>query len=486
MAKVVIIWSGFGGLSAALYAAKAWHEVVVYEKNEQYWWRASVLKKDGFTRDMWPSWYLMPDLFASFFEEFGMKREELFAIEKLDPSYRVFFKDKNIVANVRQGIEENRELFESLEPWSTQRLYAYLEKAKYQYEVAMKEFVPKNYDSIRQFLNRRMMTEWTKLHVFENMKKYVSRYFSTPEMQKIMQYPLVFLWTAPKDAPALYNIMSWVDFGMGVWYPRGGIHAIIDALVNMWKNYGVTYHTHAEVNSICVDKGQANGIVVNNKYVTADRVISNADYHWTETKLLEPQWQSFPQTYRDKRTMAPSWFILYLGVKGKIDWLKHHTLLFSQDWDLNFDQIFDDKVAPTDPSFYICCPSKTDPSVAPAWHENLFILVPFPPWVILTQEQQQAYSNKILSTIEKTIGETFIDRIVVQEYFGVQHFQERYNAFQWSALWLAHTFRQTAIFRPNTKSKKVKGLLYAWWYTNPGIGMPMCLISGKLAVERIS
>lgn len=488
MVKVVVIGSGFGGLSAALYAAQQWHEVVVYEKNEQLWGRASVFEKNWFRWDMWPSRYLMPDLFESFFEDFGKKREDYLKIQKLSPSYRIYFKDTWYdFVDVYDDLEKNRETFEMIEPWSMEKLYEYLEKAKYQYEIAMKWFVPKNYDSIWDFFTLRMAIEWSKLHVFENMKKYVSRYFKTPEMQKIMSYPLVFLGTAPSDAPALYNIMSYVDFGMGVYYPKGGVNAVVQALVTMWKEYGIQYHTNSEVQKITIDdSGVATGIELAWwTSVDADRIVSNADYHRTETQLVDSARQSYPDTWRDKKTMAPSGFILYLGIKGKVEGLDHHTLIFCKDRDHNFWQIFNKWEAPDDPSIYVCCPSKTDATVAPEWDENIFILVPFPPNVEFTDEQQQEYRKKVLDVIESEIWHTFQDRIVEEKYFSVADFKSRYNSYKWSALGLAHTLRQTAIFRPNTISKKVKNLLYCGGNTNPGIGMPMCLISGKLAIERI-
>ena len=428
----------------------------------------------------------MPDLFESFFEQFGKKREDYLTITKLSPSYKIFFKDTDKVARVYDDLEKNRTLFESLEPWSTDKLYQYLDRAAYQYEIAMKEFVIKNYDSVFDFFTWRMATEWAKMRVFEKMDSYVKKWFSSQEMQQIMQYPLVFLGTAPKDAPALYNIMSHVDFGMGVYYPDGWINAIIQWLVKLADEFGVKFHTNAEVTAIEVDHGRATQMIVWGVPIASDYIISNADYRWTETHLLQPQRQTYPASYREKKVMAPSGFILYLGVQWTVENLDHHTLLFSKDWDRNFAEIFTEKVAPTDPSLYICCPSKTDKTVAPEWFENLFVLVPFPPGVYLDEPQTKAYRDKVITGIEQSIGESFADRIVQEHMFSVKDFEQRYNAYQWSALWLAHTLLQTALLRPNTKSKKVKNLFYAWWYTNPWIWMPMCLISGKLATDRIA
>ena len=349
----------------------------------------------------------------------------------------------------------------------------------------MSGFVQKNYDSIFDFMTPQMAIEGSKMNIFQKMDKYVAKYFKTPEMQKIMQYPLVFLGTAPKDAPALYNIMSWVDFGMGVYYPKGGVNAIIQWLVRMAEEAWVTFHLNSEVDKIVVEDWVATGIRLWEEIKSYDAVISNADYHWTETRMLDKQWQTYPESYWEKKVMAPSGFILYLWVKGKVKNLKHHTLLFNYDWKKSFGQIFDKGEAPDDPSLYVCCPSKTDPTVAPEWDENLFVLVPFPPGIVMTEQKKQAYRDKVIALIQETIGETFEDRIVFERLFMNDDFKQRYNAYKWTALWLAHTMMQTAIMRPNTKSKKVKKLYYTGWYTNPWIGMPMCLISGKLATDRL-
>lgn len=446
------------------------------------------MEKNGFRRDMWPSRYLMPDLFEQFYKEFDKERKDYFQIHQLSPSYRIYFtwEDAEVI-DVYADLEKNRDTFERLEPGSMKQLEKYLAKAKYQYEVAMKEFVPKNYDSVFQFLNLRMAIEGTRLHVFENMKKYVKRYFKTEKMQKIMQYPLVFLGTAPDAAPALYNIMSYVDFGMWVRYPEGWINAIIQSLVTMWKELGVTYHTDSEVTHIDVNEEWVATSVELAwwEHVSFDRVISNADYHWTETHLLDQKRQSFSEKYREKRTMAPSGFILYLWIEWRVQNIEHHTLLFSEDREKNFWEIFKDKLPPEDPSLYLCCPSKTDASTAPDWYENMFVLVPFPPGVYLSEQEIETYKIKIYEMIEQEIGEQFQDRIVEETIFTSHDFTSRYHAYQWTALWLAHTLMQTAVLRPNTISKKVKNLCFAGGYTNPWIGMPMCLISGKLAAERV-
>lgn len=498
--NIAIIGSWFGGLSAACHLAKAGHKVTVYEKNKQLWWRASVKQAKWFTRDMGPSRYLMPDLFEQFFSDFGKDITDYLSLTKLDPSYKIYFKDDKTTPtiDVSSNLEKNYELFESIEPGSMKALAKYLEKSEVQYHIGMNEFVQKNYDTIFDFFNKRMIFDGLKMNVHTTIWAYVKKYFKTDKMQKIIQYPMIFLGSPPYETPALYNLMSYVDFGMGVWYPKWWIGSLVKALVRLGTELGVEYKTSAEVTKIESEplpktwkrrkrKSKVHAISLHTwEKIQVDAVVSNADMHWTETQLLEKKEQTYDENYRKKHILAPSGFCIYLGLDKKIKWLDHHTLIFNQDREQNNKEVFKTATYPSDPSYYICCPSKTDTSVAPNWAENLFFLVPFPSRVTMNNEEKKLYRNKIITTTEEILGEKLEEHILHEELFGPDDFAERYHAYGWNALsWWAHTFRQTAIFRPNNVSKKVEWLYYAWWYTNPGIWVPICLISGKLASMRI-
>ena len=498
--KIAIIGSGFGWLSAACYLAKQGHQVTVYEKNEQLGGRASVKKADGFTRDMGPSWYLMPDLFEQFFADFGKDVQDYLELTRLDPSYKIYFKDHKThpQVDIAARLEDNFPLFESLEAWSVEQLKTYLAKAETQYHIWMNEFVQKNYDSIFDFFNRRMMVDGLKMNIHTNIWAYVKRFFKSDEIQKILQYPMIFLGSPLYETPALYNLMSYVDFGMGVRYPKGWMWSLVKALVDLGTELGVTYKTWSEVTAIHTEelpptwkrrkpKSKISGLSLHTwETINTDMIVSNADMHWTETKLLESNDQTYNEAYRKDHVLAPSGFCIYLWLDKKIDGLDHHTLIFNEDRETNNEEVFKTKTFPTDPSYYICCPSKTDDSVAPTWSENLFFLVPFPSRVTMNNEQKLAYRNKIITDAEAVLGQNLSDHIVHEEIFGPDEFGSRYHAYGGNALsgW-AHLFKQTAIFRPNNISKKVSWLFYAWWYTNPGIGVPVCMISGKLASMRV-
>jgi phytoene desaturase len=485
--KIVVIGGGMGGLAFANLAAKKGYSVTLLEKNERLGGVANQFEADGFTFDMGPSWYLMPDVFQSYFDLLDEKVEGHLDLVRLDPSYRIFFQGHHRSFDFYSDLERDIPTFEGLEPGSGEKLRNYLEKSKYQYEIAIRGFMYKNNDNVLDFLSKEVATEGRELEVFSKMSKYVAKHFTTDEVQKIMQYTLVFLGSSPYNTPALYNIMSHIDFNMGVFYPQGGIHEIPKALVNIGKKLGVEYRTDAPIARIKTKRGPAVKSVVleSGEEIETDIIVSNASVHHTES-LLPASYRDHSDRYWNTRKLAPSALIMYLGVKGKLDSLTHHNLLFSPDWKKNFAEIFDAPQWPTDPSLYICVPSKTDPTVAPPDHENLFVLVPIAARTTYTPEILEEQADRMLRLIEQEMNVPDLrERIVYKKLFSVKDFETRYNKLGGTALGLAHTMSQTSILRPNNVSKKVGNLLYVGADTNPGIGMPIQLISAELALKRL-
>ncbi len=485
--KLIVIGGGIGGLAFAALAGKIGYDVTLLEKNDKLGGVANQFEAEGFTFDMGPSWYLMPDVFQNYFDLLDEKVEDHLDLTQLDPSYRIFFQGKHRSLDFYSDLERDLPTFEMLEPGSGPKLKEYLEKSKYQYEIALGGFMYKNYDNITDFLTKQVATEGRELEVFSKMSDYVAKYFSTDEVQKVMQYTLVFLGSSPYNTPALYNIMSHIDFNMGVFYPQGGIHQIPLAIQKIGEKHGVKYRTGAGVKSINTKRGpQVKSVTLENgEVLEADIVVSNASIHHTESLLPKP-YRDHSQRYWDTRTLSPSALIMYLGVKGKITSLTHHNLLFSPDWKKNFGEIFDDPQWPSEPSLYICAPSKTDPNVAPEGDENLFVLVPIPPRMDYIEAELEAQSNRMLDIIAKEMDIPDLrERLLYKRVFSAKDFTTHYNKLGGTALGLAHTIQQTAILRPNNQSKKVKNLLYVGADTNPGIGMPIQLISAELALKRL-
>jgi phytoene desaturase len=487
--KIVIIGAGVGGLATACILGQAGYDVTIYEKNSQAGGHAGTFSAQGFTFDTGPSWYLMPDIFEHFFELLGEDVNKLLKLKRLDPSYRVFFKDKLFGAiDIVGDVERDGNTLEALEPGSRNKLRNYLKKSSYQYNLALDQFLYKNYDSAADFLTPSVLAQGLRMNVFSNMQKYVSKHFSSTEVQKILQYPLVFLGANPNNAPALYSMMSHIDFNQGVFYPEDGIYRLTKTLVKLAEARGATIVLNAPIDRITVKNRQATGVVLEDgTKVTADIVISNADIAHTEQRLLSAEYRSYSNRYFSKRTLAPSALVMYLGVNKQYPNLRHHNLIFSKDWDANFKAIFGTKKWPHDPSFYVCNPSKTDKTVAPKNHENLFVLVPLPASTDYTDQDLQKYADWILNTMEKVLHlDGLTNEIVYKKILGAKDFEQTYNSYHGTALGFAHTLKQTAAFRPSNRSKKVKNLYYVGAGTSPGIGLPMCLISAQLVYKRLT
>lgn len=485
--KVVVVGAGIGGLATACLLAKKGYSVTVLEKNSKPGGRANIFEEKGYLFDMGPSWYMMPDIFEHFFMLMEEKITDHLSLKRLSPSYRIFLKSESKHYDFYSDLEKTIETFESLEKGSGEVLRQYMKTTEYQYKIARDEFMYKNYDSIFDFFNKRVMTEGRKLPLFSKVEKIINTKFNSEILRKVMQYQTVLLGTSPGDAPGIYSMMNYVDFVEGVWYPDGGIYKLIEAMVNIAEKNNVEIKTSCPVSRIVVEGGEVRGVLLEDgSTIGADIVISNADIVHTDQVLLDKPYRQKSPGYWNKRLMAPSAFILYLGIDGVIPSLQHHNLLFAKDWTKNFLEIFKKPEWPTDPSLYVCAPSKTDLHVAPVGKENLFVLVPIAAGLPHTDEFLQEYADKTIAQMSEYMDiPNLKSRIEFQKIYAVNDFIKDYNAFKGSALGLAHSLGQTAIFRPNNINKKVKNLYYVGAGTNPGIGMPICLISAELVYKRI-
>lgn len=483
--KVVVIGAGVGGLaSAALLASQGW-QVTVLEKNDSIGGRARLWKEKGFQFDMGPSWYLMPEVFEHYFALFGRTREQYYELEELSPYYRVFFSPEERV-DVTTDKDQVLELFESFEPGGAEKLKTYLSRAQYKYEVAMKEFLYKNYGSVFDFLTVRMLIEGSRLNVFGRLDRSVRRFFTDRRARQILEYAMVFLGTSPQAAPALYSIMSHVDLNLGVHYPIGGLAAVAAAIGRLAEEQGAKILTDSNVEKVRVDAGRAKRVVTAQAEFEADAVLVNADYAFAETNLLEPAHRTLPASYWRRKVFAPSMFVLYLGLKKRLKAVVHHNLYFAEDWNEHFDTIFKVPSWPQEPCFYLSCISKTDPDMAPKNHENVFILVPVAPGLDDNEMFREQYAEQMIDHVEKIIGEEIRSSIVVRRIFSHRDFISDYNAYRGTALGLSHTLNQTAFFRPPFRSKKVENLYYAGQYTHPGVGVPMVLIAAQVATRLMA
>jgi len=482
--SVIVIGSGFAALSAASFMAKEGWKVTVIEKNDTPGGRARQLKENGFTFDMGPSFYWMPDVFERYFSQFGKKVSDYYTLHRLDPSYRIYWKDN--FTDIPADFEQLKIVFESLEPGSADKLEKYLKGAAYKYEVGVNKLVYKPSRSITEFMDWQTISGVFKLEVFTSIKKHIKKYFRHPKLQQMMEFPVLFLGALPQDTPALYSLMNYADIKGGTWYPEKGMYSIVDGMFSLAKELGVTFHFGENVKEIIIDNSSAKKLVTDKNVYRADAVISGADYHFTEKSLLPTAYQSYSDAYWDKKVMAPSCLMYYVGLNKKLKNLVHHSLFFDVPFDQHGTEIYKDPKWPAEPLFYLSVSSLTDETVAPSGHENLVFLIPVASGLEGdTEELREKYFRKIVKRMEDKIGESIMDAIVYKKSYSVSDFLNDYNSFRGNAYGLANTLMQTAIFRPSCRSKKVKNLFFTGQLTVPGPGVPPSLISGEVVAKHV-
>jgi len=486
--KVIIIGAGIGGLATANLLAKAGYDVHVYEKDASAGGRAGRLTASGFTFDTGPSWYLMPEVFRHYYQLLDEKIEDYLDLIKLDPSYKVFF-EHNDPITIRSDIEEDAKTFESVETGAGDALREYVKKGDKIYKLSLSHFLYSNFTNPRDFLRRKLIVNGPKMLrlATTSIDRYVSSYVKDHRLKQILEYPMVFLGTSPFTAPAIYSLMSALDFKEGVFYPRGGLYKIIESLVTIGKKAEVIYHFKNNVDQILTKNGLATGIRLNNgKEITGDIIISNADLHHTETKMLKKSDRSYPESYWTQKEAGPSAILLYLGIKGKIPEFEHHTLLFVDAWKENFDSMQKSKILPEKTSIYISKTSQSDTTVAPKNTENIFVLIPIPAGININNQQIETATKKYLDQIKAMTGVDLQKRTIYKSVFGPNDFATKFYAWKSSMLGQSHLLKQSAFFRTPNISKKIENLYYVGGNTTPGIGLPMCLIGAELIYKRLA
>lgn len=483
MNKVVVVGAGFSGLSSASYLAKAGFDVTILEKNDSIGGRARAFKTHGFTFDMGPSWFWMPDVFESYFNDFGHTTRDFLDLKQLDPSYRIFWKDDSW--DLPAGGENVLNFFESVEPGAGQKLKGFMSEAAVKYQVGMDDFVPKPSLSWTEFLSLDIAKKALKLDLFKPISKHIRSYTNHPKIIKALEFPVLFLGAKPEKTPALYSLMNHADIELGTWYPMGGMHQIINAMEKIALEQGVTIKTNSEVNKISTKGSKAVSVEVGSSNLDFDYLLTSADYHHVDQSLLPESKRNYTERYWDKRKMAPSCLLYYVGVSKKLTGLLHHNLFFDADFTAHNESIYDSHTWPKDPLFYACVPSVTDKSVAPEGKENLFLLIPVSTEIEDTEEVRQNQFNKIIKRLEQKTNQSILPYIEYQRSYARSNFIEDYHALKGNAYGLANTLDQTAVLKPRIKSKHLENHFFAGQLTVPGPGVPPALISGKIAAGLI-
>jgi len=481
--SISIIGSGFSSLSAACYLAQMGHNVQVFEKNNNFGGRARQFKENGFTFDMGPSWYWMPDVFEKFFKDFDFQAKDFYTLKKLNPAYHVYFGKNDFIA-IPDSIEKIYQVFENEEKGSSKKLKNFICKAKDNYKIAVTDMLYKmpglspleliSFDTIRRIG-----------YFFSNIKKEVHKDFKNPKLRSILEFPVLFLGAQSSNTPAFYNFMNYADFGLGTWQPTNGFYDVVDAMISIGKSLGVTYHNNSNIEKIITHKNLATGIDVNGQIIKSDIILSGADYNHTE-KLLPNNLRQYSEKYWSKRVLAPSSLLFYLGFDKKLNNLAHHNLFFDTDFNLHSKEIYKEPKWPSEPLFYANFTSITNEHTAPKGCENGFILIPLAPGLKDTQELRDKYFDIVIERIESITEQKIKESIIYMKSFCVNDFIDEYNSYKGNAYGLANTLLQTSFLRPKLKSKLVKNMYFTGQLTVPGPGVPPAIVSGKLVADLIN
>jgi phytoene desaturase len=484
MSRIAVIGSGFSGLSSACFLAQAGFDVTVFEKNSSAGGRARKFESNGFSFDMGPSWYWMPDVFENFFRSFDKKSSDYYELTRLDPSYRIIYGITDSM-DLPASMKELQALFELIEPGSSSALQHFLLEGKFKYEIGMQRLVYKPGLSVMEFVDPDVFKGALRLHIFQSIAAYIRKFFRNPRLIQLLEFPVLFLGATPANTPALYSLMNYADMSLGTWYPMGGMYKIIEGMMKLATSLGVSFRFDSPVEQLEMNHVTAKGIRVHGDFLTFDYIVASADYHHVEQQLLPATYRQYSNEYWNTRVLAPSSLIFYLGLNKKINGLLHHTLFFDQDFDLHSREIYDIPQWPSSPQFYVSCPSKTDPTVAPDGNENLFILIPVAPGLTDSETVRERYFNIVIDRLERLLGEPLKDHIVFRRSYAHRDFEADYHAFKGNAYGLANTLMQTALLKPSIVNKKVNNLFYTGQLTVPGPGIPPSIISGEVVAKEL-
>lgn len=482
--RAIVIGAGFSGLSTATCLAAEGFAVTLLEKNLLPGGRARRLTADGFTFDMGPSWYWMPDVFDRYFARFGKKTSDFYELIRLDPSYRIVFGPGDAM-DVPADYHQLKVLLEQLEPGSGPRLDAFLRQASYKYQVGINDLVYKPSRSITEFLDLKLLVDVIRMDVFTSFHRHVRKYFRHPKILQLMEFPILFLGAVAENTPALYSLMNYADIKLGTWYPVGGMYSVVEGMVSLAGSYGVQFEYGAGVTGFEFEGNNIRRVLTEKGAYEADVVVGSADYHHIESSLLPPDRRNYGENYWDKRIMAPSSLLFYLGLDTKLPELEHHTLFFDEDFRLHAREIYTNPQWPSKPLFYMSIASRTDAHAAPVGGESLVILIPVAPGLDDSPEIREHYYGLVMERLEHYVGKPLRPHVRYKKSYAHRDFLSDYNAFKGNAYGLANTLTQTAILKPSLKSKKVRNLYFSGQLTVPGPGVPPSLISGQVVSREI-
>ena len=488
--KIIIIGAGVAGLASAVRLQSQGFRVEIYEKQNTIGGKMNQISEKGFKFDTGPTIVMMPDIYKEVFESAGRNADDYISMQQLDPIYSVFYPD-GTRSQVSTDLVHLTNYLEGISEKDSSGYMRYMSETYDRYLIAKEHFIEKTFRKPTDFYNPTTLMNAIRLKTFDSAYHSISKYIEDDKLKKLLSFQTLYIGISPYNGPSIYNIIPLIEMIYGVWFIKGGMYSLVEAMEKLFKELGGKIHTSSNVDEIIIKDNKAFGIKIGQEEIKSDVVLCNADFPYAMKSLIIDEANRKKHTDKkiDNMDYSCSCLMFYLGINHKLDQLDLHNILFSDDFDGNIDDIFEGRL-PKDASMYFYRPTKLDESLAPKGQEILYILIPIPNLthedIVWNEETINSYREKVFKKVE-TLPEmdNFRESIVYEKIYTPKDFESKFNTHNGATFGLAPTLLQSNYFRPQNKFKQIDNLYFAGSSVHPGAGVPIVLTSAKLAVENI-
>ncbi len=484
--SVIVVGAGIGGIVAATHLARRGLKVIVVEKNSRAGGRCDRLSREGHHFDTGPTLLVMPLLYEAEFRALGTSMPEMLDLQRVDPTYHLVFDDGSQLA-LTSDMKSMQEQLETFEAGSFQGLLRYMDEGHRHYHLGIEKLVNRDFRKASEFFTLNNLPLLHQLKPLVNHYGNMSAYFDDPRLKAAFTFQDVYMGLSPFEAPATFSMMPYTELAHGVWYPKGGMYSVVEALVGLARDAGVEFVFDSAVNQIDVNAAHARGVILaNGQRLGSDAVLANADLPYVYNDLLPED--NLANSLARKR-FSCSVISFFWGLDKTYETLGPHTLFLASDYRENFERIIRDLSLPANPSLYIHAPARLDPSMSPRGQDTLIAIVPVghmsgngeQDWGALRDEARQQVFRRL-----SILGITDLEsHIKFETTFTPPAWQKRYNLMKGSTHGLCHNLTQLGYFRPRNRHSRYHNLYFTGASTHPGTGMPTAMVSGRLSAQRI-
>ena len=490
--KITVIGAGVAGLASAIRLQHEGYEVNILEKGTAPGGKMNRIDVDGYKFDLGPTIVMMPELYREVFELAGRDPEDYIPMQRLDPMYSGYFDNGQKQYQVTNDLVRNIEMFEEISDEDAEGFMRYLSDLYHRFNIAKKHFLQRPFRNKKDFYNPFMIGQGMKLKTLNNAENLMKKYIKDKRMRQMISFQTLYIGISPFKGPSLYTIIPMIEFLYGVWFIKGGMRTMASGMERLFKEMGGKIEYGTSVDNIVIDDKKAVGVSVEERFVPSDYVMCNADFPYAMKHLVrEPEHKGKYQDKKiDKLDYSCSCFVLYLGMARKYPEIDNvHNFVFSEDLDENIKGIFDGEML-EDPSLYMYIASKMDESLAPEGKDGLYILMPVSDTSTMkyewTDEVSRGYRDKIIRKVSMLPGmENFEQEIISETMMTPLEFEGRFNAYNGATFGLRPTLTQSNHLRPQSKATHCENLYFTGSSTHPGAGVPIVLLSSKIAVEEL-